>query len=134
LSIHGRFELLEGLNPMTQGISFEISNDYGAIYRAFVDPSQLKPNSKQTRYSFLDKTAKLLGQSGVAGGVYKISLIRRDFSGVPYVTFRIRAYGDFKFATKVSMNTQFSAGTATGALTADWTPMRRGWKLPLSQF
>lgn len=134
LSIHGRFELLEGLNPMTQGISFEISNEYGAIYRAFVDPSQLKPNSKQTRYSFRDRTAKLLGQAGVAGGIYKIGLIRRDFSGVPYVTFRIRAYGDFKFATKVTMNTQFSAGNATGGLTADWTPMRRGWKLPLSEF
>ena len=134
LSIHGRFELLDGLNPMTQGVAFEIANELGAIYRAFVDPVQLVPNSKGTRYSFRDKTAKLLGQAGIGDGIYKIGLIRREFDGVPYVTFRIRAYGDFKFATKVLMTTQLSVGTATGSLTAGWTPMSRGWKLPLTEF
>ena len=81
----------------------------------------------------------MTGTSPLIDGItFKISNERgqlyRDFSGVPYVTFRVRAYGDFKFATKVKMTTQVSAGTATGGLTVDWVPMSRGWKLPLSLF
>ena len=134
LQLHGRFELHDALNPTIEGVTFEISNEQGAIYRAFLDASLLRSNANGTRYKFLDKTAKQLGQSGIAGGLYKVGLIRRDFDGVPYVTFRIRAYGDFKFATKVQMTTQVSVGTATGALTADWTPVTGAWKLPLSEF
>jgi hypothetical protein len=135
VSIHGRFELLDGdLAPMTYGLWFELSNERGAIYRAFLPPYLFKTNTKASRYTFLDKTARQLGPWGLADGLYKVSLIKRDFSGVPYVTFRVRAYGDFKFATKVNMSTQISAGTATGGLTVDWVPMSRGWKLPLSLF
>ena len=134
LSIHGRFEILEDMSPLIDGITFEISNERGQIYRAYLPGYLVKTNKNGSRYSFLDKTARLIGGASTADGLYKVSLIRRDFSGVPYVTFRVRAYGNFKFATKVEMTTQVSAGTATGGLTVDWVPMSRGWKLPLSLF
>jgi hypothetical protein len=136
LSLHGRFPLLPGKEALAEGFTFELANEYGAIYRAFLDLGQLKGNASGTRYRFVDKTAKLLGQESPsgAGGLFKVGLILRTYNNQPYVSFRVRAYGDFSFATRIVMTTQLATGTAVGSLTAPWIPNKRGWKLPLTNF
>jgi hypothetical protein len=134
LSIHGRFQLLDDMSPLIDGVIIEISNDLGAIYRAYLPPYLITANSSGTRYAFLDKAARTDGAESTANGLYRVTLIRRNFSDGAYVTFKIKAYNDFTFATRVNMTTQVSVGTATGGLTVDWTPIRHGWKLPLSSF
>lgn len=104
------------------------------MYRAYLDVGQLQSNKGGTRYRYVDKSARQLGAGSPGGGLYKVSLIRRTHEGRPYMSFKIRAYGDFGAATRVTMSTQLTIGTATGSLTADWIPKRRAWKLPLKNF
>jgi hypothetical protein len=104
------------------------------VYRAYLEPGDLRGNASGTRFRYLDKSARALGAESARGGVYRVSLTRQTYNGLPHMSFKIRAYGDFDAATRLTMSTQLSIGTATGALTTDWVPKRRAWKLPLSNF
>ncbi len=134
LSLHGRFLLETDTDPMVEGFVFEIGNELGAVYRAFLGFGELTGDASGTRYRFKDKTARVLGEASPSGGLYKVSLIRRTIGGEPFMSFRVRAYGNFKAATKVTMTTQLVLGSAVGSLTADWTASKRKWKLPLIDF
>ena len=133
--LHARFEIEEGdFNPGTEVILFEVANDLGTFYRAIVPPGTLKSNRNGTRFKFKDKTASLFGPDSLVDGIAKLSFILRKISGVPHATFRIQAYGDFSAATKVTMTSQISVGTAAASLTADWTAKRKRWKLAVTNF
>lgn len=134
LSLHGRFPLDTIPDPVADGLVFELSNEYGAVYRVYLEPGDLQGNPAATRFRYIDKSARLLGAESVRNGLYRVSLIRQTYDGVPYMSFKVRAYGDFDAATRLTMSTQLSIGTATGSLTTDWVPKRRAWKLPLKNF
>lgn len=134
LYLHGRFPLETNPDPSVDGLVFELSNEYGAVYRAYLETGDLRGNSSGTRYKYLDNSARWLGSSSLRGGLYRIGLIRRSYEGRPYMSFRVIAYGDFDAATRLTMTTQLSIGTAIGSLTTDWVPKRRAWSLPLTNF
>jgi hypothetical protein len=59
-------------------------------------------------------------------------MIRRQ--GFEFVTFKVKAYGDFALATEPEMTLQIVVGDDAAFLTATWTQTRRGWKLTQSNF
>ncbi|HET9064142.1 MAG TPA: hypothetical protein VFO62_12715, partial [Candidatus Binatia bacterium] len=134
LSLHGRFRLETIPDPTLDGLVFELSNERGAVYRAYLEAGDLSANASGTRFSYIDKSARWLGADSARGGLYRVSLIRRTYEGQPYMSFKIRAYGDFDAATLLEMSTQLSIGTETGSLTASWVPAPRRWTLPLKNF
>jgi hypothetical protein len=135
LVLHGRFLLKKpSLLPMQNGFTFEMSNEDGVFYRIFLDETQFKVNRRGTGFLFLDKSSRDLGESSPSRGVYKVSLKQRNYSGVPYVSFRLVTYGDLGGATHVEMTTQLSAGGATGGLTAEWSARYGAWGLESRDF
>ena len=132
--LHARFPIDPGFDPATQVITFELANEFGAIYRTIVPPGILVSNKNGKRYKFKDKTASTLGPDSFVDGIAKFSFIKRSYEGLPHATFRIRVFGDFLAATKVTMTSQISVGTATASLTSNWKPKRKKWKLPLNDF
>jgi len=133
--LHGRFLLKKpSLLPMQNGFTFEMSNEDGVFYRIFLEETQFTVNRRGTGFRFLDKSSRDLGESSPSSGVYKVSLKQRNYSGVPYVSFKIVAYGDFGGATDVEMTTQLAAGSAIGGLTAEWSARYGVWRLDSRNF
>jgi hypothetical protein len=135
LVLHGRFLLQnDRLIPMRGGFTFEMSNEDGVFYRIFLGETEFKVNRRGTAFVFLDKSSRHLGDSSPSDGVYKVVLKQRSYSGVPYVSFRIVAYGDFGGATHAEMTTQLAAGGSTGGLTAEWSARYGAWTLDSRDF
>jgi hypothetical protein len=50
----------------------------------------------------------------------------RVVDGVSYLTFKLKAYGDFSSATLPCMTTQVTVGDDLASLRADWTLRKAG--------
>jgi hypothetical protein len=132
--IHGRFIADGDLDLDNDTVSLMLSNKNGVIYQATLVGGQLdKMINGKGRYVFRDRTARR-GEGGDADGIYRITMRIAKHSGVDFVAFRLRAYGDFSAATEPRMTTQIMAGDNVGALTVGWTRTRQGWILRQSDF
>ena len=126
LKIHGRFKLSSSIDPFAEGLSFLLANDLGDIYRATLQPGDLKADGK--RYGFKDKTARETG-IGTRDGLASVRLKTMMSGGEPYLVFYIIAYGDLSAATEAKMSTQVTIGNDMGYLETEWTEQVNGWKL-----
>ena len=134
LWIHGRFIADGDLDLDNDTVSVMVSNEYGVVYQATLVGGQLnKMINGKGRYVFRDRTARR-GEGGDADGIYRITMRIAKHSGVEFVAFRLRAYGDLSAATEPRMTTQIMAGDNVGALTVAWTRTRQGWILRQSDF
>ena len=75
------------------------------------------------------------GRSTLWESPAKLTPMILDFvDGVPYLAFRVRAYGDFSNATERFMTSQVIVGGDVGALTSEWTASRGKWVLRQRDF
>jgi hypothetical protein len=63
-----------------------------------------------------------------------VAIELKPIGGVPYVVFRVRAFGDFSSATLRQMTTQVTIGSEVASLAAEWKAKRSRWVLMLREF
>jgi hypothetical protein len=131
--VHGRFPMNSPIEPLSEGFAVRLSNAYGTIYESVLVDGDVggRPGGRNFRYR--DKSARVDGV-GQRNGLYGVGIKIRMVSGVPHLSFKLTAYGDFSAATVARMTTQIVVGSNVGYLDAVWTQTSRGWKLPLSNF
>jgi hypothetical protein len=132
--IHGRIPMSGDFQRVGRGVVFELSNPFGAIYRAALGPGDMRAAVAGRYFRFRDKDAEQLGELSTRGGIDSVRFRTRKFAGVKYIVFTIRAYGDLKAANYFRMTTKLSAGPEVGYLTAEWTATPRGWLLHQKDF
>jgi hypothetical protein len=132
--IHGRIPMSGEFKRVARGVVFELSNQFGAIYRASLGPGDMRAAVAGRFFRFRDRDAELLGEISSRGGIDSVRLRTRRFGGVKFIVFTIRAYGDLKAANHFRMTTKLSAGPEVGYLTADWEATPRGWVLHQKDF
>jgi len=114
------------IDPQEEGVTIQLSNADGVIYEAMLPPSSFVMRSP-TRFSFKDKTAVTgVDPVGPHAGLAQLYMQFRVIEGVSYLTFKIKAYGDFSEATLPCMTTQVTVGDDLAALRADWTLRKAG--------
>lgn len=123
-SFHARLMPTTDVDPLTEGFLLTLSNDQGEIFRAWVDPAQMR----WTRESFVYKAADP-GKVAAEGGVLRVGLRRRLYAGEPGFGIRFKAYGDFSRATLPRMTTQVYVGNDVGYVTAVWGGEPGRWVL-----
>lgn len=127
--LHGRIPLQGDFSKVGQGMTFELSNDDGAIYRASLAPGDLKGSTGGRWFRFRDRDAKQLGEASARGGLAWVRFRTRNFRREPFLVFTVRAYADLSAANRFNMTSKLTAGPQVGFLTAEWTATWRGWKL-----
>jgi hypothetical protein len=132
--IHGRIPMSGDFQRVGRGVVFELSNPFGAIYRAALGPGDMRAAVAGRYFRFRDGDAQQLGELSTRGGIDSVRFRTRKFAGVKYIVFTIRAYGDLKAANYFRMTTKLSAGPEVGYLTAEWTATPRGWLLHQKDF
>ena len=135
-NFHGRVALVPPtlggpVDPTTDGFGVELSNDFGVIYQASLQAGDLE-DVGALRYRFKDEGAS--SGTGSRDGLYHVLNRFRHYPDGWYYTVRIRAYGDFSFATHPKMTLTFYEVGGTAGLTADWVRTKSGWRLPLNRF
>lgn len=131
--MHGRFPIDGTPDPLAEGIQIEISNGVQPIYVATLGAGDLTA-VKGKRFRFRDKDARHLGSSSARNGLGMVSLLLKSIRGEPYISFRVRAYGDFSSATHRVMSSQITIGGEVGSLTEEWTAKPRRWILRQRDF
>ena len=110
------------------------------LIASWVAPSEAAPSPNQHMATepapcTTDGDCAVPGGTCAAKGLYQMSLRYRLIENVPYLTFRVKAYGDLSLATESCMTTQFTTGDAAGALQADWTKRKsRAWLLRVGDY
>jgi len=132
--IHGRIPMTGDFQRVGRGVLFELSNQYGAIYRASLGPDDMRVGVGGRYFRFRDQQAEYLGESSERVGLSSVRFRTRRFSGVEHIVFTIRAYADLSAANHYLMTTKLSAGPEVGFLTAEWTATPRGWVLHQKDF
>jgi hypothetical protein len=132
--IHGRIPMSGDFQRVGRGVVFELSNPFGAIYRASLGPGDMRAAVAGRYFRFRDRDAELLGELSSRGGIDSVRFRTRRFGGEKFIVFTIRAYGDLKAANYFRMTTKLSAGPEVGYLTAEWTATSRGWVLHQKDF
>jgi hypothetical protein len=132
--IHGRIPMSGDFERTGRGAYFELSNPFGAIYRASLGPGDMRGAVGRRYYRFRDVDAETLGEASARGGIDSVRFRVRRFEGVKYIVFTIRAYGNLKAANYYRMTTTLAAGPEVGYLTAEWTATSRGWVLHQKDF
>jgi len=132
--IHGRIPSSGEFERVGRSVVFELSNQYGAIYRASLGPGDMKAGVAGRYFRFRDKHAEVLGDSSERVGLSYVRFRTRKFAGVEYIVFTIRAYADLSAANHFMMTTKLSAGPEVGYLTTEWTATPRGWLLHQKDF
>ncbi len=120
------------IDPQAEGVLLQLSNDGAIIYTAELPPNSFVSSSPK-RYRYRDKTAVSgVDPVGPAAGLYQLSMGFREIDGLSWLTFKIKAYGDFTEATESCMTSQITIGDDLGALRADWTLRKAGawWLRP----
>jgi hypothetical protein len=125
--LHGRIPGdVFSIDPQGEGVSIQLSNSNGVIYEAVLPPDSFKMRSA-TRFSYKDKTATSgVDPVGPHAGLAQLGMGFRVIEGVSYLTFKIKAYGNFSSATVPCMTTQVTIGDDVSALKADWTLRKAG--------
>ena len=135
-TFHGRVALVPPtlggpVDPIADGFGVELSNDFGLIYQASLQPGDLE-DAGELRYRFKDEGASY--GAGSRDGLYHVFNRFRRYPDGWYYTVKIRAYGDFSFATHPKMTLLLYEVGGTAGLTADWVRTNSGWRLPLNHF
>ena len=120
------------MDPQGDGVLLQLSNDGATIYEAALPPDSFITHSPK-RFSFRDKSAVTgVDPVGPHAGLAQLVMGFRTYDGVSYLTFKLKAYGDFSAATTSCMTTQVTIGDDLGALRADWTLRNSGawWLRP----
>ena len=134
LWIHGHFMADGDLDLDNDAVAVMLSNNNGVIYQGTLVGGELdKMINGKGRYVFRDRSARRDGV-GDADGIYRVTMRVMKKEGVDFVSFRLRAYGDFSRATLSLMTTQIMAGDNVGALTTYWNRNGQGWVLRQSDF
>jgi hypothetical protein len=133
--IHGRIPM-EGdrLRASVHAITFELSNPNGPIYRAILDPGDMRGGVAGKRFRYTDRDARVLGQLSARNGLERVWVRTRKFEGIRYLVFTVRAWGDFSKARHRLMTTELSVGPEVGFLTQEWNATPRGWVLHQKSF
>lgn len=129
--IHGRIPLgTPDFVPLEESFTLAITNDSTTVYIQELPPGNLEPQSaaQNNRFGFKNRFAR------DNGGFEKVSVRVRDYSGITYLVFKVRAYGDFSAATEALMTTVFVMGDDIGTLRARWTQTNKGWRLRRKDF
>jgi hypothetical protein len=122
LVLHTQFAPQSDVDPLVDGFAILVRNAQGDVYRAELPGSALVART-QRAYVFKDKTAR--DGPGLYDGIYALKITRRETS----FTFRLRAYGDLRAATEARMTTEIVLGNDSTSLTAEWLPIKKGWRL-----
>jgi hypothetical protein len=135
-NFHGRMPLtpptLGGpVDPVNDTFTVKLSNDFGVIYQASLLPGDLEETAA-LHYRFKDDAA--VTGAGTRDGLYHMLSRFRRYPDGWYYTVRIRAYGDFSFATQPKMKLVISHTHQSASVTALWQQTKNGWRLPLSRF
>jgi hypothetical protein len=123
-SFHARIEPTTPIDPISEGFLLTLSNANGEIYRAELDASDFT----WTRSSYVYKAEdpeKVMAE----GGIMRIGLRKRFYSGKPGFGIRFKAYGDFSRATLPHMTTQVYFGDDVGFVSATWSGEAGKWTL-----
>jgi len=133
--IHGRIPGTPGtIDPQGDGFAIQLTNQFGVLYQAELPPGSFIPRS-HGRYRYKDKTANTgVDPVGPHAGLYQLSLRFVVDGGDPYLSFKVKAFGDFTLATVPCMTTQVTSGSTTAGLRTDWTEKPRGWILRVSDY
>lgn len=132
--IHGRFRLGSGeMYPDVENFGILLTNANGVVYRGELEPGLLvKKSGGKGRFKFRDRFAKK--GLGTSDGLSRVGIRPRAFSGVDYIVFSLRAYGDLSAATLADMTTQVVVGNDVGSLSATWKQRPNGWRLSVGDF
>jgi hypothetical protein len=137
LKIHGRVMVaLADVDPLVTGFGFHLGNANGTIYQADLPGSELIPRSFD-RWKYKNKSAKAGADANTSWkGLFQVGLRHRIIDGVPFLTFKIKAYGpDFDLtATLAEMTTQVYGFDDAAFLTATWRQKKSGWLLRRGDF
>jgi hypothetical protein len=127
LTLHARYPYEIEPDPYSDGIVFTLSNDRTPIYQVKLGWGDLIGRPGGRAFKFIDNYAKALGEGSPSGGISRLRVLLKLYEGVPYVSFKIKAYGDFSDATLPDMTAEFSTGVAAGSLTATWDAEPAKW-------
>jgi hypothetical protein len=137
LRIHGRvLGELSDFDPLNDGFGFHLGNADGTIYTAMLPGSELIPRSFD-RWKYKNKLAKTgADAAGPWKGLFQVALRHRVIDGLPFLTFKIKAWGpDFDLtATLAEMTTQVTGFDDAAFLTATWRQKKNGWLLRRGDF
>ena len=133
--IHGRTRVSHRSYDAAEAtFGIRLTNAGGLIYEAFLSPGDLKPRRGSSRKRHLFKDSEAARGGGTRAGLAKVTTRERVIRGQEFVTFKIRAYGDFSAATEPRMTTQIFGVQGNAVLTADWKRKNWGWALRLRDF
>jgi hypothetical protein len=108
------------IDPLNEPVGFLLTNANGAIYRAQLQPGDLKGSA--IKFGFRDPSARF--GSGIRDGLYKVKGFLRN--GVYH--FNVFAYADLSAATLPTMTLQIVVGDDAFFTKANWTRTSRGWR------
>lgn len=125
--IHGRIPGdVFTIDPQSEGVTIQLTNANGVIYQAMLPPNSFIVRSA-SRFKYKDKTAVTgVDPVGPHAGLAQVAMRFRVIDGVSYLTFKLKAYGDFSSATLPCMTTQVTVGDDLSSLRADWTLRKAG--------
>ncbi len=132
--LHGRIPKIGDFLQVGRGAVFEVSNQYGPIYRAELGPGDLKAGIAGRYFRWRDRDAETLGEDSLRGGLSWVRFRVRRIRGVEYIVFTLRAYANLSAANHFLITTKLSAGPEVGFLTAEWQATPRGWLLHQKDF
>jgi hypothetical protein len=136
LKIHGRFIPTTVADPLTEGITFMLSNANGEIYQGSLLPGDMeaKIGNTSSRYRFKDKGARALGGRPLRDGIFQFTMRRKLVNGYVNYAFKIKVFGNMQRATLRRMTTQVYLGDDVAYLTADWSGPPGRWTLRRKDF
>jgi hypothetical protein len=130
VKIHGRVLIDPNtLDPLTDGFGFHLSNILGTIASADLPGSELIERTHM-RWKYQNKLAKSGADAATPyKGLAKVGLRVRILDGLPFLTFKFQAWGDFSLAFVPLMTTQVYGFQDAAVLTYEWTERKNGWIL-----
>ena len=120
--VHGRL-VLQDPSSLNGKFGILLTNAGGVIYRALLQPGDLKPKGKGAAFS--DKTAK--SGTGIRDGLSQVKVKVKQ----GYVQVQVKAYSDLSEATVPLMGVQVVIGNENAFYKSEWSRRSNGWRLKL---
>ncbi len=109
------------IDPLTTGLSFELSNAGGTIMAGSVPPGAFLEKKSGQKFVYKNAAARK------TGGIVSVVLQERFDSAGGWL-ISIRAFGDLSAATLPEMTTDIVIGTSSFFDNSDWTETPNGWR------
>lgn len=113
------------IDPVTTGMSVDISNANGAVMSAVIPPGAFE-EKRPGKFVYRDKTSRKNG--GISNAIVQE---RNDQHGGWLIS--IKYYGDLSSATLAEMTTDIVVGTSPFFDTSDWLARPNGWRKKFQQ-